>query len=67
MLMLLHDICHAKLHHTFTNKELDDHYHTVERIREHSELQKFIKWVSKKPPEFYSKNDDTKDRHRRRR
>ena len=62
----LHDICHAKIHHTFTNKELLNYYHTADRIREHEEMQKFIKWVRRKDPGFYDKNRDTAERKRKR-
>lgn len=62
----LHRICHRKLHTVFSERELLNHYHTVERIREHSEMQKFIMWVAKKPPEYYDKSQDTQDRKRSR-
>lgn len=62
----IHKMCHQKIHATFPEYELLNYYHTVERIREHPEIQKFIKWISKKPPEFYDKNDDTKHRKRKR-
>lgn len=64
--ILIHKACHQKIHATFSEKELLDFYHTVDRIIEHEEMIKFIKWVGKKPPEFYDKNDDTKDRKKKR-
>lgn len=63
----LHSICHRKLHSVFTERELLNHYHTVERIREHTEMQKFIKWVSKKPSEYYDGSTDTNTRRGKRR
>jgi hypothetical protein len=62
----IHKMCHQKIHATFSERELEKHYHTVERLVEHSEMQKFIKWISKKPLDYYDKNDDTKARKRRR-
>lgn len=62
----LHAICHQKIHATFSERELHHYYHTPDRLRQHSEIQRFIKWVSKKPIDYYDKNDDTKDRHRKR-
>lgn len=53
----LHKICHQKAHATFTERELLSFYHTLERIRDHEIMKKFIMWVRKKPPEFYDKND----------
>lgn len=63
----IHKMCHQKIHATFSEKELLEYYHTPERILEHEEMKKFVKWISKKPPEFYDKNDDTKGRKRKRR
>jgi ribosomal protein L34E len=54
--ILLHNICHQKIHSVFTNRELETVYHTVEQLRSHEEMQKFIKWVQKRPPGFYEKN-----------
>ena len=62
----LHRICHQKIHATFSEKQLLDYYHTIDRLREHEQIQKFIKWVSKKPVEFYDKNIETKSRKFRR-
>ena len=65
-LVLIHKICHSKIHHTFSENELFSYYHTVERIVEHPEMVKFIKWVQKKPADFMDKNKDTKARKRKR-
>ncbi len=58
--ILLHRICHQKLHKTFTNQELERVYNTPEKCVEHEEIQKFIKFVSKKNPEYYDKNLENK-------
>ena len=60
----LHKICHRKIHATFTEKQLEKYYNTFDRLREHEEIQNFIKWVSKKPFDFY---DGSKEANRRRR
>jgi len=49
----MHKICQAKVHAVFNETELKSYYHTVERLKEHEEISKFIKWVSKKEPEFF--------------
>jgi hypothetical protein len=49
----LHKICHNKIHAVLTEKELQRYYHTTDRLQQQEEIAKFIKWVSKKPPEFY--------------
>lgn len=63
----LHRICHRKIHATFTERELLNYYHTWDRIKEHSEFQKFILWVQKKPIDYYSGSDETQDRKKKRR
>ncbi len=63
----IHRICHQKVHATFSERELSHYYHTPERLLEHEQIQTFIKWVQKKPLDFYSKNDETEDRRRKRR
>jgi len=63
----LHIVCHDKLHHTLSEREMQHHYHTIERLLEHEEIQKFIKWVSKQPTDYYSHHKDTRDRKRKRR
>lgn len=56
----LHKVCHQKLHQTFTNKELEREYNTPEKCKEHEEIKKFIKFISKKDPEYYSSNKQIK-------
>ena len=58
--VLLHKICHDKIHAVFTEMELKRNYHTVERLQEHAEIAAFIKWVRKKEPEYYDKSLRTK-------
>jgi hypothetical protein len=58
----LHEICHNMIHRTFTERELAKYYHTIDRVLEHDDIQKFVKWVSKKPIEFFVKSKDTKER-----
>ena len=63
----IHKVCHQKLHATFSEHDMFNHYHTVERLTESEEMQKFVKWINKKPVEYYDKNDDTKSRKKKRR
>ncbi len=53
--VLLHQICHNEIHATLTETELARDFHTVEALRTHPRLAKFIHWVSKRPPDFHSK------------
>jgi hypothetical protein len=54
--IVLHVVCHTKIHSVFSEKELLQHYHTPESIREHPEIEKFISWVKNKDPEFRDRN-----------
>jgi len=49
----MHKICQAKVHAVFTETGLKTYYHTVDRLMEHEDIAKFIKWVSKKELEFF--------------
>ncbi|CAJ0852412.1 hypothetical protein AMST5_00552 [freshwater sediment metagenome] len=51
---LLHAICHRKIHATFTDQELRDHYNSFERLLAHDDIRIFVEWVRNKPPEFYA-------------
>ena len=54
--VLLHVICHNKIHSLFTEKELARKFNTIEKLRTHEEIQKFIKFVRKQPPSYNDKN-----------
>jgi len=58
----LHAICHRKIHATFTDKELRDHFHSFERLLNDPDISAFVDWLRKKPPEFYA---PTRKSHRR--
>ena len=53
--VLLHHICHKEIHATLSETELALHYNTIESLRTHPRLEKFIKWIAKRPPEFNSR------------
>lgn len=63
----LHKICHNKIHKVWPNeKDLAREYNTPEKIRSHPEMQKFIKWVKKKDPEYYDNSDKQKGKKKKR-
>ncbi len=41
--------CHRTLHATFTERELETTYSTLEDLRAHPQIKKFIAWVQKHP------------------
>lgn len=65
--VLLHKICHRKIHATFTEKELAKYYFTIERLLENEHIQNFVKWVIKRDPEFYESSKETVERKGKRR
>lgn len=58
--ILIHNICHQKIHSLFTAKDLKANFDTVEKLTANEQMQKFIKWVAKKDPSFYQKNKKSK-------
>ncbi|WP_073254184.1 HNH endonuclease [Shimia gijangensis] len=53
--VLLHQICHSEIHASLSEAELARSYHTIAALRLHPRLEKFIRWIAKRPPEFHSK------------
>ena len=53
--VLLHQICHNEIHATLTEAELARDYATIEALRSHPRLEKFVSWVARRPPGFHSK------------
>lgn len=53
--VLLHQICHNEIHAALSETELARSYNTIAALRAHPRLAKFIRWVSKRPPEFRSR------------
>ena len=56
---MLHRICHNKIHSVFTEKELAQKFNTIEALLRTEQIQKFVKWVSKKPADYYDSNQST--------
>lgn len=48
----LHQICHKQIHALFTNIQLTNTYNTIYKLKAHNDVDRFIKWVSKKPINF---------------
>ncbi|MCV2881972.1 HNH endonuclease [Actibacterium sp. XHP0104] len=53
--VLLHQICHNEIHATLSETELARSYNTIEALRSHPRLEKFIRWVAGRPATFHSK------------
>jgi len=50
--VLMHKVCHRKIHSVLTEAEIARDYPTVAALRTHPEIARFIAWVAGKPPEF---------------
>jgi len=48
----LHKVCHRKIHAVLSEKELAMSFHSAESLRQHPEIETFVRWVRKKNPEF---------------
>ncbi|EPX77796.1 HNH endonuclease family protein [Litoreibacter arenae] len=64
--VLLHQICHNEIHATLTEADLARSYNTPDALRAHPRLEKFVKWVAKRPPDFHSKTPGARPGARRR-
>ncbi|WP_299349532.1 HNH endonuclease [uncultured Shimia sp.] len=62
--VLLHQICHKEIHATLTEAELARDYSSVEALRAHPRMAKFIRWVQKRPPAFHSKTTGPRRRRK---
>lgn len=62
----LHKSCHQKIHSVFTERELFHTYNNIQSIIEHPEIIKFVKFIQKKPVDFYDKSDETTIRYSKR-
>jgi chromatin segregation and condensation protein Rec8/ScpA/Scc1 (kleisin family) len=54
-----------KIHSLFTEEELALKYNSIEKLKEHEEIKKFIKWLKNKPDNFYDVSRRNKTRHDR--
>lgn len=62
---LIHRICHNKIHSLFSEKELANYYNTPDKLKESEDIRKFIKWVSKKDPDYYDGSKKSKRKKRK--
>lgn len=50
----LHPICHRAIHASASNAELARLYPTLDRLREHEDIARFLTWIADKPPDFHA-------------
>lgn len=61
----MHRICHQKIHSVFTESELASTFHDWNALRLHPAIADFIRWVARKPPEYYDRSRSTNARRGR--
>jgi hypothetical protein len=49
----IHRMCHNKIHSVWKESELAKVYNNPASIRNAPEMQEFLQWIARKPPEFY--------------
>lgn len=47
--VILHRLCHRQIHALLTETQLARHYSTIDALKRHPELAKFIAWIRSKP------------------
>ena len=50
----LHPICHRAIHTALPNKVLARTYPTLDALRGHEAIARFLAWVAGKPPDFHA-------------
>ena len=63
--VLLHHACHNEIHATLTEAELARDYDTPDKLRAHPHLEKFVKWLAKRPPDFQPRTQKSLRRRKR--
>ncbi len=62
--VLLHPICHRKIHSLFSEALLARSYATVAALRAHPDMATFIEWLAGKPPDFHAATRSARNQHR---
>lgn len=62
----IHRFCHTKIHSTIDNYQLAKFYNSIELLKSHPDIEKFIKWVKSKPADYYDKNLQSSTKRRKR-
>lgn len=47
--IILHRLCHRQIHALLTESQLARNYSTIEALKSHPEIAKFIEWIGNKP------------------
>ncbi len=48
----VHPICHRTIHATVSNHDLAGSYADLDTLRGREDMQRFLRWIAEKPPDF---------------
>ncbi|MCL5778480.1 HNH endonuclease [Limibaculum sp. FT325] len=54
--VLLHQICHNEIHASMTEAELARGHASIEALRTHPRIARFVEWVARRDPAFHSRS-----------
>lgn len=54
--------CHSHVHKTLCNKDLEREFNTIETLRQHPDISKFVAWIKNKPVTLKVSFDGGKNR-----
>ena len=60
----IHLVCHRMIHRVFSEKELATDYADPEVVRAHPEIERFVKWVRRQPPDYVDWPKEPRKRRR---
>lgn len=61
----LHKICHQAIHAMLSEAELARDFSSIEALKGHPDLARFIAWVRKRPPDYQDRSKWTRARRRK--
>jgi len=61
----LHRICHQAIHASLSEAELAGDFASIEALRQHPALARFITWVSKRPADYLDRSRWSRERRRK--
>jgi hypothetical protein len=61
----LHKVCHQAIHALLSEAELAREFSTVDALRAHPALARFIAWVQKRPPHYQDRSKWSRVRRRK--
>ena len=57
----LHPICHRAIHAQISNRDLAEEYAAFDVLRAREDMQRFLRWIASKPPNFQAPTHRKRD------